>query len=247
MNRSSAFLSKTLLGAARASKTARFASAKWLLQSPGVYKSLPSGFSSFRSQRLMSSQTLSDILARELAEEKEEGRDQMPQELADLKADIEQQWKIVDDGATTRMISTVGSSKVVITFHCQDSVEGTEEGYDEEGEEPAVPYRFEILVSKAGNTLVLNCISEAGEVLVDGVATSTEDIESIQASGIPRTQYQGPEFSELAEDLQEAFCEFVFSELGVNEDVAAFISMYADYKEQLEYVNFLKNAPKSLP
>ena len=198
------------------------------------------------SPRYFSSQELSDILARELAEEQEEGRDIMPEDLAELKSTIEKDWKIVDDGATTRLYRTVGASKVAISFHCQDTVEGAEEEEDY-GEEAAVPFRFEILVSKAGNTLLLNCISSGGETTVDGATMSTEDIETIQANGVNRDQYQGPEFPELAEDLQDAFQEFVFSELGVNEDVSAFVSMYADYKEQLEYVSFLKNVQKVLP
>ena len=54
--------------------------------------------------------------------------------------------------------------------------------------------------------------------------------------------YQGPEFTELAEDLQESFQTYVVEECGVDEDVTAFISMYADYREQEEYVAWMKTA-----
>lgn len=199
------------------------------------------------SCRCFSSEALSDILARELGEEVEEGRAEMPEDLVELKSTIEKDWKIVDDGATTRLFRSIGATKVVVSFHCQDSVEGVDQQYVEENnEEPAVPFRFEILVAKTGNTLVLNCISNAGATAVDGAAMTTEDIESIQAHGIGRNKYQGPEFQELAEDLQAAFHAHVFDELGVNDDVTAFVSMYADYKEQLEYVGFLKNVSKVL-
>lgn len=192
------------------------------------------------------SQTLKDILARELDEEVGEGNDQMPEELAELKSTIEKDWKIVDDGATTRLHRTVGSGKVVVSFHCQDTVEDAEEvmGEEVEDEEPAVPFRFEILISKAGNTMVIGCISNAGETTIDGISMTNEDAETIQANGIGRSKYQGPEFPELEEDLQNAFHDYVEVELGVNEDVSAFVSMYADYKEQKEYVNFLKDASK---
>jgi complement component 1 Q subcomponent-binding protein, mitochondrial len=194
-----------------------------------------------------SAQTLSDMLAKELAEETEEGRTEMPEDLAELKSTIEKDWKIADDGATTRLIRSIGTTKVVVSFHCQDTVEGADDGYTEEdGEEPAMPFRFEVLVSKAGNTLVLNCISNAGTTTVDGVALTAEDIESVQANGIGRNNYQGPEFPELAEGLQDAFHEYVFAELGVNDDVSAFISMYADFQEQKQYVSFLKNVAKIL-
>jgi len=52
--------------------------------------------------------------------------------------------------------------------------------------------------------------------------------------------FQGPIFRELAEDLQDSFVSYVQEECGVTTDVAAFISMYADYKEQLQYINWLK-------
>ena len=190
--------------------------------------------------------SLKDILARELNEEMEDGRAEMPEELSALKSTIEKDWKIVDDGATTRMHRTVGSSKVVISFHCQDTVEDEEFEVEvgEEGEEAAVPFRFEILVSKAGNTMVIGCVSNAGESTIDGVSMTNDDIETVLANGIGRLKYQGPEFPELAEDLQEAFQEYIESDICVNQDVSAFVSMYADYKEQSQYVQFLKDATK---
>jgi len=51
-----------------------------------------------------------------------------------------------------------------------------------------------------------------------------------------------PEFTELAEDLQESFQTYVIEECGIDEDVTAFISMYSDYREQEEYVNWMKTA-----
>jgi hypothetical protein len=56
------------------------------------------------------------------------------------------------------------------------------------------------------------------------------------------TSKQGPEFTELAEDLQDAFHTYVEKECGVDEDVTAFITMYADYREQEEYVAWMKTA-----
>lgn len=236
------------MGLARSSYRVRFASAKALQHSLQRSGSAFSPVTSFTSRPFSSSETLSGLLARELAEEQEDGGAEMPADLAELKNTIEKDWKIVDDGATTRLFRSIGASKVAISFHCQDTVEGEGSEYtEEESEEPAVPFRFEVHVSKAGNTLVLSCFSDGGETTVDGAAMSTEDVESIQVNGIGRNQYQGPEFPELAEDLQDAFHEFVFSELGVNEDVSAFVSMYADYKEQSEYVDFLKNVSKVLP
>lgn len=246
--------SKVVTGVARQfSTTPRFAASRSIgaarsqsLSSPLLQGKITAPLS---ARRCFSSAAdgLSEILERELAEEVEEGREEMPEAVTELKSTIEKDWKILDDGATTRLIRSVGASKVVVSFHCQDTVEGLEEELPEEDEEePAAPFRFEILVSKAGNTLVLSCMSNAGVTTVDGASMTTEEIEKIHAHGIGRNIYQGPEFPELAEDLQDAFHEYVYSELGVNDDVSAFVSMYADYKEQSEYVGFLKNVQKVL-
>jgi hypothetical protein len=66
-------------------------------------------------------------------------------------------------------------------------------------------------------------------------AYSRADLAATDAS-------QGPEFTELAEDLQESFQNYVAEECGVDEDVTAFISMYCDYREQEEYVSWMKTA-----
>lgn len=41
-------------------------------------------------------------------------------------------------------------------------------------------------------------------------------------------------------EVQDAFHAYVQTECGIDTDVAAFISMYADYKEQMQYVRWMK-------
>lgn len=198
------------------------------------------------NQRFFSSQSLVDILAREAKEEKDSGNLSMPDDLAALKADLEKNWKIVEDGATTNLF--LKDKKVQISFHCQDTVEENffeEENAEEEGEEPMNSVQFCVTVSKAGKTLVLNCVSEYGEARIESVLTSSTAPEAVHANqgNLPeRSQYQGPEFTELAEDLQEAFTAYLEKECGVNSDVASFIAMFSDYREQLQYAQFLKDA-----
>ena len=57
---------------------------------------------------------------------------------------------------------------------------------------------------------------------------------------------QGPEFTELEEDFQDSLVAYVREECGIDEDVAAFISMYADFKEQNSYVNWMKQVKSIL-
>lgn len=92
-----------------------------------------------------------------------------------------------------------------------------------------------------------------GEGLHASLYQVSFNVDSCYAShaGIPvltwssrfnRCVAQGPEFTELAEDLQESFLNYVVNECGVDEEVTAFISMYSDYREQEEYVSFMKTA-----
>jgi complement component 1 Q subcomponent-binding protein len=192
-------------------------------------------------------QELSDILAREHAEEIENNSAGIPPELEELKDKLAEEWKIVDEGALTKMFRTLGAIKVQVSFHCQDAVEVEDEyledGTVEVGDEAANPIRFTVVATKAGKSLVLTCISEDATARIQSVAITKEDAVSIMKnSGVDSNQYQGPDFDELAEDLQDAFHGYLNEDVGLNEDVASFIAMYADYKEQTHYVEFLKDA-----
>jgi complement component 1 Q subcomponent-binding protein len=195
-------------------------------------------------------QELLDILAREHAEEIENNSAGLPAELEELKKSLAADWKIVDDGANTKMYRTVGAMKVLVNFHCQDSVE-IEENYTMENEEDeaapedeaASPVRFQVIATKAGKSFVYTCISEDATACIQSVAITTEDVDTILTNAaIMGNEYQGPDFEELAEDLQDAFSVYLTEDVGLNEDVASFIAMYADYKEQTKYVEFLKDA-----
>ena len=98
-----------------------------------------------------------------------------------------------------------------------------------------MPVHFQASLTKAGKSLVLECVSDYGEARVVGVRTEAEDMDESQL-------YQGPDFVELDETLQESFSVFLKEELGVNDDVASFIAMQSDYVEQNQYVQFLKDA-----
>lgn len=186
---------------------------------------------------------LQTILSREHAEEMDNGHTTLPEELAQLKATIEQDWKVVEDGAITKLYRTVGPLKVQLSFHCQDTVELVENLEDEVSDEAASPVRFTVSVTRAGQTMVLTCLSEDAQARIESVAMTAESPDVVLAKGaIDSTVYQGPEFLELAEDLQDAFYGFIVDEVGIGEDVASFVAMHADYREEVEYVHFLDKA-----
>jgi len=171
-----------------------------------------------------------------------------------------------DSGASTKLfkIDSNSNNKIQVSFHCQDFLEvdvdvDEELGYDEDEEddanededeedEPSPPVRFTVTVTKAGNSnasLNFACFSEYGAVRIEGVSTTTsstaEYVHDHQGQ-LPKIEYQGPDFTELAEDLQEAMVVYLDEECGVNSDVAAFVAMASDFKEELSYVDFLKQA-----
>lgn len=208
---------------------------------------------------------LSDILTRELAEEESNGSSTMPEDLAELKTQIEESWRIVDGGVSGDGSGVVrlfkkdpiegSGAKVAIAFHCQDTIASEDDentgslfeqmaqggGDEEEEEEDAVAVRFTVMISRAGKTMVYTCLSEDAVTNVERVAVvDGDDIEDLIANGVDEKAYQGPEFTELAEDLQGSLCEYVDEVAGVDTDLASFITMYADYKEQTEYVDWLR-------
>jgi complement component 1 Q subcomponent-binding protein, mitochondrial len=190
-----------------------------------------------------SSDTLLDILSREHAEEQANQTTGMPEALKELTDKLSATWKIVDAGAVTKLHKTVGAFKVQISFHCQDETEPeVPVGNEEEDEEPGISVRFTVTATKAGKSLVLICVSEDSVAYIKNALMADSDVDAIHNTGVDTTGYQGPEFSELAEDLQDAFVGFLEEELGVTDDVAAFIAMQADYQEQCQYVKFLENA-----
>lgn len=234
------------------SATGRFAVCSSSINLPCVGGMKAAGVESIHTQshqcRLFSSEaksTLLDVLAREEKEEEEMGSKMMPQDLADLKATVEKHWKVVEDGATTSLFRVMGSQKVQVSFHCQDSIAEMQEEYElEDDEDEDAAFRFTVTITKTGKTLTFACFSQYGQVRVEGVsttATSPEVVHENQGT-LAKAEYQGPDYSELAEDLQAALEEYLDEECGVNSDVAAFVAMYSDYREELNYVNFLKVA-----
>jgi Mitochondrial glycoprotein. len=206
------------------------------------------------------SSNLSSLLQREFIEETETNPIEMPDELSKLKKSLSSKWTIVDgsatdsDGATVKMFRkepTSNGSKVMLKFHCQDTVQdeqGLLDGMgieqDEEEEEMSAPLNFELHVSRAGKTMKLACVSEDAQAIVEGVTIVPSDDASASGSADEDDLYRGPILEDLPEDVRDEFDLYVKEECGVDEDVAAFAAMYADYREQAEYVRWLKEVKK---
>ena len=236
----SSLLARTMLRRVVATSAGRsvWMSAQRFAAAPIASRAL--GFSITRN-----SSSLSELLAREYAEEEENGALDMPDDLTELHARVLKKWNIVDDreSGTVKMYKRDGIVKVSVVFHCQDTLEGDYmmDEEDDDGEEFPAEIRFLVTVTRAGKTMVLSCTSSDAKVGVESVTTTTEDVDEIQAKGkVHDKLYQGPQFEELAEDVKGAFHDYVAEECGIDSDIAAFISMFADFKEQEEYARWIK-------
>lgn len=194
----------------------------------------------------------------------------MPPDLSQLKQTLSDKWTIIDggsatsdDGATVKMFKKDGSgsgAKVTVSFHCQDSLDAEELGFfdqltagvegegdnsnedgEEEEEERSSPVKFDVQVSRVGKVMHIACLSENAEASIEGIMISESDDNSLEEDG---ELYRGPNLEDLPEDVKDALDDFLLMECGVDEDVAAFIAMYADYREQMEYINWLGNVKK---
>lgn len=203
------------------------------------------------------------LLDREQKEEVENDRTSMPNPLQRLHESltVSGSWKIVsdDNSSITKLYKTVDSVKVHVSFHCQDGterlvedeeeVEETQDNENEDNEdhEEAASVRFTVSATKGGKTLFIVCIAQDSMMRIQNIAVAgaVQDVDALHANGLNQALYQGPEFTELAEDLQDAFYAYVEDYLGINGDVATYICMQFDFKEQCQYVKFLDDA-KSL-
>ena len=119
-----------------------------------------------------------------------------------------------------------------------EAMDEGQEGPEQEATEVAIA-----IENKNGAGVTFYCSTQTGEDhrYVIGMVksyTSAEEKESVSS-------YNGPEFEDLDDKLQEAFDEYL-AEVGMNSDVCDFIDAMAVDKEQREYVRWLKTTQKIL-
>jgi complement component 1 Q subcomponent-binding protein len=115
---------------------------------------------------------------------------------------------------------------------------------DEEGEpEESTNLWVSVESKKSGSGLTFNCSTQTGEdhrYVIGNVKTFASAEEKESVSG-----YNGPDFEDLDDKLQEAFDEYL-AELGMSTEVCDFIDAMALDKEQREYVRWLKTSMEFL-
>jgi len=119
-----------------------------------------------------------------------------------------------------------------------------EEGSDETPQLPPIRASLSLTKSSANGALNVDMLCQEGHFIVDNVSfypDSRIGTElSPEADWKRRGLYIGPQFDTLDVGVQEEFEQFL-QERGVNEQLASFIPLYAEHKEQREYVKWLSN------
>jgi len=124
-------------------------------------------------------------------------------------------------------------------FDPDADAEGENQGYEQE----ATDFCVTVESKSAGCGMTFYCSTQTGEdhrYVIGNVKNfaSAEEKDSI-------TSYNGPEFEDVDEKLQEALDEYL-SEVGMNNQVCDFIDAVALDKEQREYIRWLKTTKSFL-
>ncbi|KAF3912826.1 hypothetical protein AA313_de0202375 [Arthrobotrys entomopaga] len=122
--------------------------------------------------------------------------------------------------------------------------EEDEQEYDE-AVEPAYPARLNITIEKStSGALQVEAVAQDGMIIVENVhyhpSVELATAQTAEADWERRGRYVGPPFGNLDEDLQ-VLLEKYLDERGINTALALFVPDYIDYKEQKEYISWLKN------
>ena len=156
------------------------------------------------------------------------------------------QWKLNDTegDVTLKMNKTMGDKTVTLEWQLvspfgSDFGDMNEEA-NPEAQEPTESTDFTITIQdKAGERgLIYYCQTAAGEghrYMIGNVRSFASAAERESDSA-----YNGPDFEDLDDSLQESFDEFL-AEAGINDEVCDFIDASAVDKEQREYMRWLKN------
>jgi len=174
-------------------------------------------------------------------------------------------WQISDKSGHDEVVleRTYGEEKLRVEFSVADLMDtpeepefdelGGEEGKANEGGEgseeaypQAYPIRVNVVITKSqsGAGLAIEAAVQDGAFVVEGASyfpdSKLATDSSADADWKRRTLYLGPQYDRLEVGLQERFDEYL-QERGVGEELALFIPEYAEFKEQKEYMSWLRN------
>lgn len=124
-----------------------------------------------------------------------------------------------------------------------ENAEGQEGEVPEDVEGDMPPIRANIVVEKASGALGVECVVQNNVLLIESITPYASGelalSNSAEADYKRREVYQGPPFTNLDENVQSSFEQYLETR-GIDTDLADFIIEYSSHRENKEYVNWLK-------
>ncbi|KAJ7765268.1 regulatory protein suaprga1 [Mycena metata] len=218
---------------------------------PTVTRTFTASARSLKAADSPASRQLAQKLREELNYEEETTSDEIPQFLADFKESGV--WKIEDTPANDEVFitRTFGEEKIRIMFSIADlhNIDPEEDEPSEDAnaqvEEPSPEFRVLLSITKPNHPGALNaylyCTEDEIHPVTLGFYKSARVAQelTIEADFLRRTVYTGPPIEMLDLGLQEDFGSFL-RERNIDGELAAFVPLYAKWKEQREYMEWLR-------
>ncbi|CAM9116777.1 unnamed protein product [Sphacelaria rigidula] len=201
--------------------------------------------------------SLAEVLRQEYAEEKSLSMmDPELKSMVDVLASKGISIKDEPGSAVVRLFGPgIGNEKVMIEFSCQEEGDGDDGWHDDtEDDSDQVEMSSEQLAEQmkdeeepegedAGFRFVATITKGPKKLIFTGTATNKISLAGVTqcpatADHKDMAVYQGPVFEELDPQVQDSLLAYL-RQREIGDDMATFICMYADYKEQMEYLNWL--------
>jgi len=182
------------------------------------------------------SSTVASILQAELKHE--EGQYEQAKEIKTFLKSTPFKFVEVDGDVNMALEREAGDKLVRIEWQLTSPFDPEADEEGAEGQQEATDLSITCEDKKTGAGIAFYCSTQPGEdhrYVIGNVKAfaNAEEKESISS-------YNGPEFEDLDEKLQEAFDEYL-AELGMSSEVCDFVDAMALDKEQREYVRWLKS------
>ncbi|OWZ15248.1 hypothetical protein PHMEG_00011142 [Phytophthora megakarya] len=193
--------------------------------------------------------SFASILNREIKEEKANCFEE--QELEDLRTQVEKVFQLQEAPGCMEILlkGSVGDDSIQIKFNAQDTMEledeaeyddvdeeQDEEVYEDDEAEDELPgVRFTADVTRDNKGLQFDCVASSN-LTVERVRY----LHDFAKDAEDETLYFGPNFIDLELDVQDKFYNYL-AERKIDDELAQFITQFADLKEQREYLAFLED------
>ncbi|XXG75296.1 hypothetical protein AAC387_Pa07g3832 [Persea americana] len=145
---------------------------------------------------------------------------------------------------TISLIRQYNGETIKVEVHMPDLVTGDDNNDDDDDndadDEKSGQSSIPLVVSvskKTGPTLEFNCTAYADEVAIDSLSVREQEASEDQIA------YEGPDFSDLDENLQKAFHKYLTIR-GIKPSTTNFLHEYMINKDSKEYLNWLNNLKK---